>query len=162
MSFFVCILFVVSVTCQHHLIMYILHLNRSKSFWKNGLTQAWGDPEKVTMDTVLRYEWPAVTNGWEDGILSFTKAQISSSQKESERKGGNQVDLLKEVLASGSSRTKILIVHGDKDSVIPISNSRKLVKNFPQIQIVEARGVGHNPHEEIIGDFVQVVGNFVK
>lgn len=48
--------------------------------WRAVLESAWVDPSKLTEDSdVLRYSWPSIGTGWEEGILNFASAQVLSA-----------------------------------------------------------------------------------
>lgn len=49
-------------------------------FWRNGLVLAWGDPRRLTDRDVLRFQWPTVGRGWEDGIINFARSRILSAR----------------------------------------------------------------------------------
>ena len=38
-----------------------------------------GDPLRLTDSDVLRFQWPSVGQGWEDGLLNFARSRILSS-----------------------------------------------------------------------------------
>ena len=47
---------------------------RGKNFWRKGLELAWGDPKKLYDSDVLRFQWPSIGKGWEDGLVTFARA----------------------------------------------------------------------------------------
>lgn len=52
----------------------------TSDFWRNGLVLAWGDPRRLTDRDVLRFQWPTVGRGWEDGIINFARSRILSAR----------------------------------------------------------------------------------
>lgn len=128
-------------------------LFRRPNFWFNGLKLAWGNPDLVTASDALRFQWPSITVGWEHGLLAFTRSRLFSILS---YKGGEQ-KLLEDV--AKLPNTSIIIVHGSKDPVIPVSTSRKIqvVDSSSSVSYIELEGQGHDPFEEGVDDFVQEV-----
>jgi pimeloyl-ACP methyl ester carboxylesterase len=113
--------------------------------WKAGLEAAWGDPTKVTDGDVLRFSWPAVGLGWEEGILRFASAQGMRQEDELD----NDRTLMQRVL--DLPNTKVVIILGSKDRVV----TPKQVRNFMagadpknKVPIIELSGLGHDAFEE--------------
>jgi pimeloyl-ACP methyl ester carboxylesterase len=42
----------------------------------------------------------------------------------------------------------VLIIHGAKDKLVPLSNSRRLAASMPTASLLELPDSGHCPHEE--------------
>jgi len=124
-------------------------------FWMKGLSAAWGDPNRVNDYTVLRYQWPSIISDWTEGLLSFTKAKVSGLDSYS----GGDVKLLNDVVSAPN--TSVYIIHGSKDRVIPLKNSKAFVKLFPQIPLVILDGMGHNPFEEDVEGFTLAVQDLI-
>ena len=69
-------------------------------------------------------------------------------------------------------RLRVLILHGTKDRVVAIGNSRRLAKAMREggreggregrVEVMEIEGVGHVPHEEVPENFVEAVVEFVR
>ena len=145
-------------------------IKSSKGFWKNGLSSAWGDPNLVTNTTILKYRWPSVGSGWEKGLISFSKAQImslrqtpsaSSAQSRDEEanfdylENRSYMQLLQDVLELPN--TKVVIIHGNKDFVVPLKNSERLANEFSNLRLIVLDGQGHDPFEEKVPDFIDAV-----
>jgi pimeloyl-ACP methyl ester carboxylesterase len=121
----------------------------SKNFWKHGLRTVWGKPSLVSDSDVLRFQWPSIGLGWEKGLLSFTRAQFSVKSDFTDRQ------LLEKVLAMPN--TRVIVVLGTADRVIPANAVRKFFKPYTDVAIVELEGQGHDPFEEDVDMFVQTV-----
>ena len=125
-------------------------------FWNNGLRIAWGNPDRVTDSDALRFQWPSIGFGWESGLLAFSRSRITSTCPYN----GGELQLLEDVL--NMPNTRVIIVHGTSDPVVPLSTSRKIVNHFKdQISFVEMEGKGHDPFEEGVEEFVEIVESMV-
>ena len=56
----------------------------------------------------------------------------------------------------------VLVVHGDADRVVPISNGRAIARRVPGAQLVVLEGAGHYPYLEQPERFTHVVRNFLE
>lgn len=140
--------------------------------WKKGLEGVWGDPNKVNKNSdVLRYSWPSIGHGWEEGILNFAGAQVLSADDELD----DDFLLLRKVL--DLPHTKVLIVLGSKDKVIPTKSVETFVErvaslgsssggetssNNNNVPIVELDGLGHCAFEEDREAFCDAVEQLVR
>ena len=127
-----------------------------EKFWVNGLAFARGDSTKpVPQHIIDLYMKPIGWPGWDYGLLNFSRAMALYQAV-----AGHEVwRKLKEVADSGAN---VVIVHGTNDRVVPIANSRALVKAVPSIKLVEINGLGHVPHEENPLQFSQIVRSCVN
>lgn len=114
----------------------------------------WGDRSKLRDSDVLRFQWPSVGSGWERGILEFTRAQISAFDEEDLQ---DDRTLLQRVI--DLPNTKIMVILGGSDRVIPPSFSRKFFNNFG-LSVEEMVGTGHDPFEEKPEEFSDLVDSF--
>lgn len=119
-------------------------------FWREGLKLFWGDPKILSDSDVLRFQWPCVGKGWEQGILSFAQAQLLPSRSDQE--------LLQQVLDRG---IQVDVVVGAKDIVVRPSTIRKFLEPFPTVRIIEMEGLGHDSFEEDVDGFMSVVENLL-
>jgi pimeloyl-ACP methyl ester carboxylesterase len=55
----------------------------------------------------------------------------------------------------------VLVVHGDADRVVPISNGRAIARRIPGAQLVVLDGVGHYPYLEDPDRFTHAARNFL-
>ena len=116
-----------------------------KGFWKRGLQSVWGDPLLVSDSDALRFQWPSVGAGWEDGLLLFARAMKSVSDS----------DLLRRV--ANRPNTRIVVILGSQDKVIKRKLVDEVFSEFPQIPILEVDGCGHDPFEENVDGFIDRV-----
>ena len=111
----------------------------------------WGDKSKLRDSDVLRFQWPSVGLGWERGLLEFTRAQISAFDNEDLQ---DDRTLLRRVM--DLPNTKVLVILGGSDRVIPPSFSRKFFGDFG-LPVQEMVGLGHDPFEEKPEEFADLV-----
>ena len=125
----------------------------SPSFWKRGLSSAWGDPKRLNEKDIRRFRWPAIASNLESGLLAFARAQV---QKIDAYDGGD-LQLLKDVV--DLPNIDVTIVHGTKDLIVPITNSEQLVKIIGEtrIQLLTMDGLGHDPFEENVDEFIDII-----
>jgi len=119
-------------------------------FWSLGIQQSCGftpsDGER------LAFQWPSIAFGWEAGLLAFAKSRLLSVCPYN----GGELDLLDDVLRL--PEVSLLIIHGTKDSVVPISISQDIVKGaVADVKFVEMEGAGHGPMLERPEEFVDVI-----
>lgn len=133
----------------------LLFAGSGRNFWRRGLEQVWFDKKKLTDSDVLRFQWPAVGRGWEDGILTFTRAMAQPPPMTD-----NQ--LLKQVVTPEANAIVTVIV-SRTDKVIPSKRMQKFLSPFEgKLQIVEMADVGHDPFEEDVEGFVSVVEELLE
>ena len=124
----------------------------SENFWKTGLQSLWGNPKKVTESDVLRFQWPSIGAGWERGLIDFARAQGLPSSETDESLLQKVVDL---------PNTKVFVVLGSEDRITPSKQMRQFLDAFPQVEVVEMEGVGHDSFEENTEAFVGHVEEFL-
>lgn len=108
------------------------------------MSQAWGDPKRLSDSDVLRFQWPSIGKGWERGLISFARAVQSS----------DDADLLRRVASLPD--TSVVIVYGTKDNVVRVKEKAldKLKLDFPTVKVIKLEGLGHDPFEEDVGTFL--------
>jgi len=122
------------------------------NFWFKGLQLAWGNPDLVTESDALRFQWPSIGLGWENGLLAFTRSRISSVCTYV----GGELKLLDDVVELPN--TSVVIVHGSEDPVIPVRISQNIAQRLKSsITYIELEDQGHDPFEEGIEVFVKRV-----
>lgn len=116
----------------------------------------WGDKSKIRDSDVLRFQWPSIGLGWERGLLEFARAQLSPFDEEDVQ---DDRALLRRVM--DMPNTKVMVILGASDRVIPPNFSRKFFSQFA-IPIEEMGGLGHDPFEEKPDEFCDLVESFRK
>lgn len=56
---------------------------------------------------------------------------------------------------------QILIIHGSRDRLVPVSNSRRLADLVPNTKLVELQDCGHTPQEELPSQFIDAVKSYM-
>ena len=124
------------------------------NFWRNGLKLAWGDPNRLKDSDVLRFQWPSIGLGWEQGLLDFTQAQQQSFKTSNDR------ELFQQVL--NLPNTTVSVIVGSNDRVVPVSRIRAFVEGISSfVPVVELDGLGHDPFEEDVERFVSAVDHLL-
>jgi len=123
-----------------------------KDFWRKGLSLAWGDPNKLSGSDVLRFRWPSVGKGWEEGLINFSRSKLFSSSS-----ALSDGELLTKV--SNLPNTKVVIMYGSKDNVVRLEGmaAERLQEEYPSIKVVRVEGSGHDPFEEDVNGFLEVL-----
>jgi len=109
------------------------------------------------------YRYPSAAKGWEDGLLSFTAAQRlrSGNYVGSRGMAGNG-----ELVLDVCKLCEVLVVHGERDKVVPAQNSIKLKdfveKNGASLKLTVLEGLGHVAHEEDAAKFTSLLEDLVK
>ena len=96
------------------------------------LAPAYGDPTRLTEDTVRRYRDLMLAPGVRQALLDRT-AQVRLQPPE---------PMLRRIQAP------TLLVWGEKDALIPFSNAAAYLKVLPHARLVSFPGLGHVPQEE--------------
>jgi pimeloyl-ACP methyl ester carboxylesterase len=132
-----------------------LIVGRGPNFWQRGLAAARASPDSLTQREVDGYRRPLKVRGWAGGFVNFVRAMIL--QGVTKRK----VDLIAE-LASICPNLPILIIHGEKDRLVPLDNSRRLQDALQsQSKLVVIADAGHVPHEEMPAACAQHISAFL-
>jgi pimeloyl-ACP methyl ester carboxylesterase len=116
--------------------------------------------------------------GWEQGLLDFAAAQRMHHRRQQPRnqitrqalplafdeKMDDSVDdddvdddgaLLERVL--NRPNTRVAVVLGGKDRVVPMSRILSFFRNYPTVDCAVMEGLGHDPFEENVNAFVSLV-----
>jgi pimeloyl-ACP methyl ester carboxylesterase len=121
------------------------------NFWRHGLSAAWGDSKKLKDSDVLRFQWPSIGLGWEQGLLNF-----GTSRWKDEPSYMSDQYLLQAVLDSPNVELVHVIVSSN-DKIVPPCRTRKFLKQFPSVEITEMKGPGHDPFEEAPDEFMEKI-----
>jgi pimeloyl-ACP methyl ester carboxylesterase len=130
--------------------------------WRNGLKLAWGDPGNLSESDVTRFSWPSIGMGWEQGILNFSRAQmthIDDDDDENDHELDDDKTLVQRV--SELPNTKVVVILGSKDRIVPSQQVRKFFEPFPDVPIVELDGLGHDAFEEGTDTFCDTVERLI-
>ena len=115
----------------------------------------WGNPSLLSDTDALRFQWPSIGRGWEKGLLAFTRSRVSSTCYYN----GGELQLLQDV--ADMDKTKVIIVHGTLDPVVPIQRSVDIVERRrhgnKDIIFLEMESVGHDPFEENTDEFLKII-----
>ena len=57
---------------------------------------------------------------------------------------------------------QVLIVHGDRDRLVPLSNSRRLERLLPFVRLEVVPDSGHSPQEQTPERFAAIVQDFLQ
>ena len=121
-----------------------------KNFWRKGLQAVWGDSKKLKDSDVLRFQWPAIGKGWEDGLLTFTRAMAQPTAM-------TDAGLVEQVLQTETNAT-VTVILGSQDRVVRTDQVLKFFHpHRDNIRVVEMKGLGHDPFEEDVEGFVSTV-----
>lgn len=106
----------------------------------------------------MRFQWPSIGAGWERGLFHFARAQSRGGEAPDDRLEDNA--LLRQVLELPN--TKVVVVLGSSDKVIPSKLIRKFLQDFKTIPVVELEGLGHDAFEEDIEGFLGAVEQLLQ
>eukprot|EP00166_Cyanidium_caldarium_P004688 ctg_510.g306 len=137
-------------------------------FWTTGLQSAWHDPRRITDEVVRGYRRPSRAVDWDLGFLRFLRARFASppgvaglvGQVREVATGASAFASANLVAALRQSGVPVLIVHGDQDRLVPLSNSERLARMLG-CRLAVIRDCGHVPHEERPEEFMQAVLPFL-
>jgi pimeloyl-ACP methyl ester carboxylesterase len=150
-------------------------LVRNKQFWINGLSAAIDKSRVASMPVnwVDGYRQPSIVRGWEDGMFRVVLAAVAAVNSPAEifraalaaarrdlddqAADDEEEDAIQAIVKSG---VKVLIVHGENDAIVPVTNSLALVDRIPNARLEIVPRCGHMPHEESPQDFIRIVQSF--
>lgn len=113
------------------------------------LYRAWYNKSKLTEDVIEGYKYPLKARDWDKGLYWLLKYREFPSIL-------GELEKLKQ---------PILIIHGDRDEIIPINHSielYQLLKERTHVELVVVSECGHIPHEESPGEFVLALSRFIR
>jgi len=109
------------------------------------LYKAWYNKTLLTSDVVEGYKHPLKARNWDKGLYWVLKHS-------------DFPDITGDLPRLGK---KVLIVHGDKDEIVPLESSIELSALLNSTLIV-MENVGHLPHEESPARFLEAVQPFIS
>lgn len=144
-----------SVLLNPIFVLLIRRLVRADSFWRNGLALARTSP--LPDYIVDGYKKPMGAPRWEIGVINFTRAAFLERVR-----GLNKREDLLQQYAARPDAPPVLIIHGENDRVVPLSNSKTLTELLPNAELVVMKDCGHVPHEEQPVRFAEIVKRFLE
>jgi hypothetical protein len=165
-----------------------IYKKRTRNFWNRGLQMAWGNPQLVTDSDALRFAWPSIGVGWERGLLSFARAQARPPVLDDAQLFQRVVQLphttLKIIVGSKDrvvspamvrrfvqrqqqQQQASLLSSGTSSNNNDDANGKNGVLSTPpqqvgMVNIQEMEGLGHDPFEENVDGFVELVEQYAK
>jgi pimeloyl-ACP methyl ester carboxylesterase len=103
-----------------------------KALLRTSLAPAYGDPDRLTDETVTRYRDLMLAPGVREAIISRME-QVSLE---------DPAPLLRRIQAP------TLLLWGENDAMIPLGNAADYLHDIPQAKLVTLPGLGHIPFEE--------------
>ncbi|CAG9460715.1 unnamed protein product [Pedinophyceae sp. YPF-701] len=149
-------------------------LVRNRSFWEAGLKRAWYWPaakgtarEAGLLSLIDDYRIPQITRGWDYGLLKFVRSRIGGGSAGPLAVTRGVREALRPTLVRlgrvlRETGVPVLIVHGAQDTLVPLSNSKRLAEQIPGARLMEFDKCGHTPHEEYPEEFVAAVREWLE
>jgi pimeloyl-ACP methyl ester carboxylesterase len=116
-----------------------------KSMLKQTLVPAYADPKRLSDAVVTRYYDFMRAPGVRRAVIDRTAQTVLH----------DPVPLLRRITAP------TLILWGEGDAMIPVSNAADYVAAIPGAKLVKLPGLGHVPQEELPGPTLQIVEHFL-
>ena len=92
-------------------------------------------PTTVDGPFVDRYRWPSLTNRWDRGLANFVTTQLyqgasgeTPPPRAGRKEGGAEAGLVTHLASQVSKGLRVLVVHGERDAVVPLAVSKRLVE----------------------------------
>jgi pimeloyl-ACP methyl ester carboxylesterase len=117
-----------------------------KSMLKQTLVPAYADPKRLSDAVVTRYYDFMRAPGVRRAVIDRTAQTVLH----------DPVPLLRRITAP------TLILWGEGDAMIPVSNAADYVAAIPGAKLVKLPGLGHVPQEEMPGPTLDVVERFLE
>ena len=111
-----------------------------------GVAPAFADDSQLTPQMMQRYHDMMLAPGVRTALLDRMRQTRNSDP----------------VARLQSIKVPVLLLWGEKDAFIPVSNAQDYLKAMPQAKLVTLPGVGHVLHEEAPQASVQVVRDFLS
>lgn len=110
------------------------------------------------------YKLPTLAKGFDAQFLSFLSSQRTAELRyASPTIGDTGVSVLAALRALIATNVTVVLVHGVRDGVIPIGNSRAIKRalNSESVQLVEVAECGHVAHEEKLAEFSSLLDRYI-
>jgi pimeloyl-ACP methyl ester carboxylesterase len=125
-------------------------LGRSRRALRSGLRRMVGDPRVVSDELVDEARRLLDQPASDRAFRSFRKSEVGWS--------GLKTDLSERL---GEVVVPTLLVHGDRDRVVPVEWARRAHERLPGSELCVLRGCGHWPPRECPDEFNRVVTDFL-
>ena len=142
---------------QPFLLLILRSLVSSKAFWQQGLSAAWFNKSKLTPEAVDGYRKAKIMKEWDKGLVKFVFAMLFSMQNTRGRD-----ELLMDLREAAEKGLRVLIIHGEQDRIVPVTNSLKLAEMIPNCKVEIVPRCGHLPHEEYPEMFIDIVSDWIN
>ncbi len=116
---------------------------------KHFVRRMWGDPGRVTAETLDGYIRPLIR----PGVFEHATKIIQT--------WGSDMDQLRCTLPKLAG-IPTLLVWGDKDRVVDLASAQLMAERLPGARLAIIKGAGHLPYEECPEEFCEVVQNFLN
>ena len=117
-----------------------------KAFLRMNLVPAYADPARLSDETLTRYYELLIAPGVRDAMIARMEQAVLVRPE----------PLLQRIEAP------TLLIWGEKDALIPISNAADYLKTIPNSQLVKLPGLGHVPQEEAPADSLVPLQKFLE
>lgn len=117
-----------------------------RSMLRANLAAAYADPDTMTEEMLTRYRDLLLAPGVRQAILDRTEQTILR----------DPVPLLAQITAP------TLLLWGEEDGMIPVSNSEDYLQHMPDARVVRLPGLGHLPFEEAPATSLAQVERFLQ
>jgi len=121
----------------------------NRRFWEKGLAAAGGADARL----VMHYQWPSLVEGWDKGLARFVASRLHGQPEEA-----GIIERLQEAVRTNG--LGILLLHGERDRIIPLENSIRLADTL-NANLVRMKNCGHVPHEQDPVAFAANIAPFV-
>ena len=110
------------------------------------LAPAYGDPQRLTDDVVVRYRDMILAPGVREAVLARMGQLVLEDPAPTLRK----------------LQMPVLLLWGEKDAVIPISDAADYLAALPEARLVALPGLGHVPQEDSPAEALEPVKTFLS
>ncbi len=126
-------------------LMRVLPYTLPEGMLRGSLRPAYGDPAVMTEALFERYRDMMLAPGVRQAIL--------------DRMGQHVLTRPEPLLAR--IRVPVLLLWGDRDAMVPVSNAQDYLRALPDARLVALPGIGHVPMEEAPGEVARVLRDFL-
>jgi pimeloyl-ACP methyl ester carboxylesterase len=113
------------------------------------LSRMYGDPKKLTRETLAGYAAPLRIHGTCDHLVGVVRRWNADLQE------------LEHALPAIAS-IPTLLLWGDRDTAVPVASADTLKRQFQHADLMVMKGAGHLPYEEVPDEFNAAVRGFLR